>query len=108
MWLKEYDIRKVRWITDAGASRQESSLNALNAIQAECSGDDYVIIHDAARPLVSQKIINENIEKVKEFGACDTVIPAHDTIIKSVDEKTLDSIPQSSVITGRLSSGIAK
>lgn len=93
MWLKEYDIRKVRWITDAGASRQESSLNALNAIQAECSGDDYVIIHDAARPLVSQKIINENIEKVKEFGACDTVIPAHDTIIKSVDEKTLDSIP---------------
>ena len=93
MWLKEYDIRKVRWITDTGASRQESSLNALNAIQAECSGDDYVIIHDAARPLVSQKIINENIEKVKEFGACDTVIPAHDTIIKSVDEKTLDSIP---------------
>ncbi|MEE1247367.1 MAG: 2-C-methyl-D-erythritol 4-phosphate cytidylyltransferase, partial [Acutalibacteraceae bacterium] len=26
-------------------------------------------------------------------GACDTVIPAHDTIIKSLDEKTLDSIP---------------
>ena len=39
VWLKEYDIRKVRWIADAGASRQESSLNALNAIQAECSGD---------------------------------------------------------------------
>lgn len=93
VWLKEYDIRKVRWIADAGSSRQESSLNALNAIQSECSGDDYVIIHDAARPLVSQKIINENIEKVKEFGACDTVIPAHDTIIKSLDEKTLDSIP---------------
>ena len=93
VWLKEYDIRKVRWIADAGASRQESSLNALNAIQSECSGDDYVIIHDAARPLVSQKIINENIEKVIEFGACDTVIPAHDTIIKSLDEKTLDSIP---------------
>ncbi len=93
VWLKEYDIRKVRWIADAGASRQESSLNALNAIQSECSGDDYVIIHDAARPLVSQKIINENIAKVCEYGACDTVIPAHDTIIKSLDEKTLDSIP---------------
>ena len=92
VWLKEYDIRKVRWIADAGASRQESSLNALNAIQAECSGDDYVIIHDAARPLVSQKIINENIEKVKEFGACDTVIPAHDTIIK---ELYLGQTPQS-------------
>lgn len=93
VWLKEYDIRKVRWIADAGSSRQESSLNALNAIQSDCKGDDYVIIHDAARPLVSQKIINENIAKVKEYGACDTVIPAHDTIIKSLDEKTLDSIP---------------
>lgn len=93
MWLKEYDIRKVKWIANAGSSRQESSLNALNAIKDDVSDEDYVIIHDAARPLVSQKIINENIEKVKEYGACDTVIPAHDTVIRSLDEKTLDSIP---------------
>ncbi len=93
LWLKDYDIRKVRWIANAGASRQESSLNALNAIKEVCSDDDYVIIHDAARPLISQKIINENIMKVREYGACDTVVPAHDTIIKSIDGDTLDSIP---------------
>ena len=93
LWLKEYDIRKVRWIADAGSSRQMSSLNALNAIQSSCSGDDYVIIHDAARPLVSQKIINENIEKVAQYGACDTVVPAHDTIIRSIDGESLESIP---------------
>ena len=93
LWLKEYDIRKVRWIANAGASRQESSLNALDAIKEACGDDDYVIIHDAARPLISQKIINENIVKVREYGACDTVVPAHDTIIRSVDGDTLDSIP---------------
>ena len=93
LWLKEYDIRKVRWIANAGSTRQESSLNALNAISEACSDDDYVIIHDAARPLISQKIINENIEKVREYGACDTVVPAHDTIIRSVDGETLESIP---------------
>ncbi len=93
LWLKDYDIRKVRWIANAGASRQESSLNALDAIKEACGEDDYVIIHDAARPLVSQKIINENVIKVREYGACDTVVPAHDTIIKSVDGDTLDSIP---------------
>lgn len=93
LWLKEYDIRKVRWIANAGSSRQESSLNALDAVKEVCGDDDYVIIHDAARPLVSQKIINENIIKVREYGACDTVVPAHDTIIKSVDGETLDSIP---------------
>ena len=93
LWLKEYDIRKVRWIANAGASRQESSLNALDAIKEVCGDDDYVIIHDAARPLISQKIINENIVKVREYGACDTVVPAHDTIIRSVNGDTLDSIP---------------
>ena len=93
LWLKEYDIRKVRWIANAGSSRQESSLNALDAIRDVCGDDDYVIIHDAARPLISQKIINENIVKVREYGACDTVVPAHDTIIRSVDGDTLDSIP---------------
>ncbi len=93
LWLKEYDIRKVRWIANAGSTRQESSLNALDAISEVCGDDDYVIIHDAARPLISQKIINDNIIKVREYGACDTVVPAHDTIIRSVDGETLESIP---------------
>lgn len=93
LWLKEYDIRKVRWIADAGSSRQMSSMNALNAIEKSCGEEDYVIIHDAARPLVSQRIINENVEKVRAYGACDTVVPAHDTIIRSVDGSTLESIP---------------
>ncbi|MBP3441314.1 MAG: 2-C-methyl-D-erythritol 4-phosphate cytidylyltransferase [Clostridia bacterium] len=93
LWLKEYDIRKVRWIANAGASRQESSLNALDAVKDVCGDDDYVIIHDAARPLISQKIINDNIVKVREYGACDTVVPAHDTIIRSVDGESLESIP---------------
>lgn len=93
IWLKDYDIRKVKWIADAGETRQLSSLNALNAIRGECSDDDYVIIHDAARPLVSQRIINENVEQVKKYGACDTVVPAHDTIIRSEDGEYLQSIP---------------
>lgn len=93
IWLKEYDIRKVKWIANAGATRQESSMNALEKIKEECTDDDYVIIHDAARPMVSQRIIDENIEKVQKYGACDTVIPAHDTIIRSVDKTYLDSIP---------------
>ena len=93
IWLKEYDIRKVRWITDAGQTRQLSSLNALNAISSDVSGDDIVVIHDAARPLVSQQIINENIEKAKQYGACDTVVPAFDTIITSTDGEHIETIP---------------
>ena len=59
----------------------------------ECGEDDIVVIHDSARPLISQRIINENIEGAKEFGAVDTVIPSADTIVKSIDENTIDSVP---------------
>ncbi len=93
IWLKEFDIRKVKWIADAGSSRMESSLNALNKIKEDAADDDNIIIHDSARPLISQRIINENIEKVNEVGACDTVIPTQDTIIRSLDAETLESIP---------------
>lgn len=93
IWIKEYDIRKVRWIGNAGRTRQESSLNALDVIKDDATGDDIIIIHDSARPLISQRIINENIEKATQFGACDTVIPAQDTVIRSLDGEHLDSIP---------------
>lgn len=93
IWLKEYDIRKVRWIGDAGSTRMESSLNALNKIKDDVTDDDIIVIHDSARPLVSQRIINENIDKVRQFGACDTVIPSQDTIIRSLDGESLESIP---------------
>lgn len=93
IWLKEYDVRKVRWIADAGETRQLSSMNALDAIKDDVVDDDIIVIHDAARPLVSQRIINENIEKAKQYGACDTVVPAFDTIITSTDNEYIDTIP---------------
>ena len=48
------------------------------------------------RPFVTYRIIEENIAAATRFGACDTVIPATDTIVQSDDGQALSSIPDRS------------
>lgn len=64
-----------------GATRQESVMNAVETID-EC---DLIIIHDGARPLVTEKEITDTINKAKETGAAAVGVTPKDTI-KIVDE----------------------
>lgn len=84
---------KVKAIIAGGETRQASVYNGLKEIEKYIASDkDLVLIHDSARPLVSQRIIDENIDLGLEYGAVDTVVPASDTIIKSNDEQTIGEI----------------
>ena len=55
--------------------------------------DSIIITHDSVRPFVTHRIIEDNIEAVKKYGVCDTVIPATDTIVESVNGETISNIP---------------
>ena len=50
------------------------------------SGADYILLHDAARPCITTRKINELINEVKKCGACILGVPVKDTI-KLVDEQ---------------------
>ena len=93
IWLRKYEINKVKWIVDAGKTRQKSTYNGLKAIRDDISDEDIVVVHDSARPLITNKIITDKINGAKEYKAVDTVIPSADTIIRSVDNKQIDSVP---------------
>lgn len=93
IWIRQYGINKVKWIVNGGKTRQESIYNALKNIDSECTSESIVLIHDAARPLISQRIIEENVLKAKEFGAVDTVIPTADTIVRSSNGEFIDNVP---------------
>ena len=94
VWCKQYDLLKVKAVVPGGNERQISVYNGLQAVKKIAkSNDDIVVIHDAARPLISQSIISNNIKACEEFDAVDTVIQASDTIVHSSDAKTIDSIP---------------
>jgi D-ribitol-5-phosphate cytidylyltransferase len=94
IWIRKYEINKVKWIVDGGESRQESVYNGINTISEELCDNDVVLVHDSARPLLSHRIISDNIEAAKLYGAADTVIPATDTIIKSVDSEIITDVPK--------------
>ena len=53
-----------------------------------------VLIHDAVRPLVNDKIINDCVEKLKIAKAVAVAIPASDTIYKINDKAIIDDIPE--------------
>lgn len=93
IWIRKFGINKVKWIVQQGETRQESTYNALCKLKGECSEDDIVIVHDSARPLISQRIIDDNVAGAKEYGAVDTVVPTADTIISSKDDETIDFVP---------------
>ena len=94
VWCKQYDLGKVKAVVAGGNSRQISVYNGLQAVKSiSSSDDDIVLIHDAARPLISQRIISDNVSACAKYGAVDTVIKASDTIVRSKDEQSISDIP---------------
>jgi len=81
-----------------GASRNDTIMNAIAFIENEGTLDENTIIvtHDSVRPFVTRRIITENIAAARAYGACDTVVPATDTIVEALDNKIISSIPDRS------------
>ena len=77
--IKKYEISKKLVLINGGKTRQNSVENAIKYI-SENNENAIVLVHDAARPYVSSKIILDNIEAVKNFECCTTAIPSTNSI----------------------------
>jgi 2-C-methyl-D-erythritol 4-phosphate cytidylyltransferase len=88
--VKRYPHEKILDIIAGGETRQGSSWNAVNARKYQ--DDDILLIHDAARPFVTERIILDCVAAAKEHGAAGTYIPATDTITEIHDE-SVTAIP---------------
>lgn len=88
---KSNKLNKVKTVVAGGETRQQSVYNGLKAIKG--NKGDIVLIHDAARPLVGQRIITDNINACQFYDAVATAIKTSDTIIKSDDQQTITDVP---------------
>lgn len=70
-------VPKINSIVSGGATRAQSVLNGLNAVDAETS---IIAVHDGARPLVTVEEIERTIERAKHTGAACLVAAVTDTI----------------------------
>lgn len=85
-------------VVEGGATRNETVMNSIRYID-ETDGvteETIIVTHDAVRPFVTHRILEENIEMAKKYGACDTVVPATDTIVRSDDNQIITEIPDRS------------
>ena len=87
-------------VIEGGSTRNETIMNSIRYIEKEYGLDDDTIIvtHDSVRPFLTYRIIEDNIRYAQEYGACDTVIPASDTIVESAGHEIISNIPDRSIM----------
>ena len=77
--VKKYKINKVKLIVEGGKTRQDSVYNAL--LSSEAENNDLIVVHDAARALLSQDILTGSILTAKKKGNALVCLKAKDTLI---------------------------
>ncbi len=86
-------------VTIGGKERIDSIINVINEIEKVnvVGDDDVVVIHDAVRPFVSNKILLDNINNARKYGAVVTSVPVTDTLLISSSGNVVDEIPKRSL-----------
>lgn len=98
--IEKYSFGKRITFAYAGRERYESVWNGLKRAypEAEPPVNDFIFIHDGARPFLTEEIIKNCYEGVSGFGACATAVPAKDTIkIVSEDGTITDTPPRNTL-----------
>ena len=101
--LERYHIGKVKKIVKGGETGQLSIYNGLNAAREIADEDTIVLIHDGVRPMITEKVITENIREVRHSGSAITTGLVTETLLE-VDDKT-GSIGR---VPDRMNSRVAK
>lgn len=88
MWLRNA-WQKVSRILPGGKERWESSVLAIRSFHEQ--GDDIaLLLHDAARPWVSQRILSDVCEALKSHAAVTVAVPMTDTLYRVADGQVVD------------------
>ena len=90
--IRRIPLSKLKGFSIPGKTRQLSVLNGLADIRSYADKEDIVIIHDAARPLISEKMVENIIEAAEMHDGAIPVLPMKDTVYLSEDGKKITSL----------------
>ena len=83
--VKEYGLTKVEWVIEGGSTGHNSIKNGVFFLKDKVNPDDYIIVHDAVRPILPQKEINEVLCVAHEKGNASSSIVCHPPIVYTED-----------------------
>lgn len=92
-WIVCYDVQeKFKGFSEPGENRQLSVLHGLEDIRKYAENTDQVLIHDAARPLLSHEQINACLDAMSGYDGVIPVLPMKDTVYYSMNGKQVSSL----------------
>lgn len=83
---------KFKGISLPGKTRQLSILNGLKDIRQYADAESVVLIHDAARPLLSKEMITSCFSSINGYDGVIPVLPMKDTVYMSEDGKAISKL----------------
>ena len=86
----KYGFQKLRWVTEGGATFQESVMNGMNYLKDKVEDNDTVLFHFGASPFIKSDIIADVIRVCKEKGT--NAISTTDYYLLSGEKKTTASV----------------
>lgn len=87
--VEKYGFTKVKHITAGGKERYHSVAAGLNCL----SGCEYVFIHDGARPMLTEEILERAYDCVRKEDACVAGMPSKDTVKIADEDGFIESTP---------------
>lgn len=84
--VKQYSLSKVEWIIEGGDTGHDSIRNSVFFLRDKIAMDDFIIIHDAVRPILPQKAIYEVLNMAHEKGNASSSIECHPPIVYTDDK----------------------
>ena len=94
--VERFGFTKVTEIVAGGAERYASVWKGLQCLKETTEGaePEYVLIHDGARPLVTEELIDRLITETEQYGACVAGMPVKDTIQMTDERGTITLTPK--------------
>ena len=83
--VEKFNLSKVSWIIPGGNSAHNSIKYGLYNFKNSMGADDFIVIHDAARPILPQAAIRVLLEKAHLHGNASLAIPCYETVVITKD-----------------------
>lgn len=84
-YANQFNIDKLVHIVEGGEDAQESIRKGVAWLKEDYRSDDLVVIHDAIRPLVTDKLISDSIRVCRECGMGVAAVRSMDTVMLTQD-----------------------
>lgn len=94
-WIDKLSITKFLKFAEPGISRQHSILNGLIAAQSFMQKGDFIVIHDAARPIINSDVLTQLIDVAGVSKYALPVIPINDAVYLGTEPDSVTEIVKS-------------